>query len=121
LALATAKPSRLTPTAASIDYVLTVAVSTAAGIAALTSYFPGLEAQRVPLCLLAVFLVMLANLRGVSSSAKLLSLPTYLFLGMIFLLLVAGAFKTGQGLLPAIPVASQQALTASVWWCCPYS
>ena len=33
----------------SIDYVLTVAVSTAAGIAALTSYFPGLEAQRVPL------------------------------------------------------------------------
>ena len=96
----------------SIDYVLTVAVSTAAGIAALTSYFPGLEAQRVPLCLLAVFLVMLANLRGVSSSAKLLSLPTYLFMGMIFLLLVAGAFKTGQGLLPATPVASQQALLA---------
>ena len=78
----------------SIDYVLTVAVSTAAGIAALTSYFPGLEAQRVPLCLLAVFLVMLANLRGVSSSAKLLSLPT------------SPRWNTAR------------TATASVWWCC---
>ncbi|MFM7237455.1 MAG: amino acid permease, partial [Cyanobium sp.] len=48
----------------SIDYVLTVAVSVAAGIAALTSYFPALEAERVPLCLAAVLLVMVANLRG---------------------------------------------------------
>ena len=59
----------------SIDYVLTVAVSVAAGIAALTSYFPALDQQRVLLCLVAVALVMMANLRGVSSSAKLLSLP----------------------------------------------
>ena len=80
--------------AASIDYVLTVAVSTAAGIAALTSYFPGLEGQRVPLCLLAVFLVMLANLRGISSSAKLLSLPT------------SPRWNTAR------------TATASVWLCC---
>lgn len=59
----------------SIDYLLTVAVSVAAGIAALTSYFPALDTYRVPLCLVAVLLVMVANLRGVSSSAKLLSFP----------------------------------------------
>ena len=75
----------------SIDYVLTVAVSVAAGIAALTSYFPALDQQRVLLCLVAVGLVMVANLRSVSSSAKLLSLPTYLFMAMVVTLLVAGA------------------------------
>jgi len=92
----------------SIDYVLTVAVSVAAGIAALTSYFPGLDAHRVPLCLLAVGFVMVANLRGVSSSAKLLSLPTYLFMGVVMTLLVAGAVKTGLGQLPTMAAAEQQ-------------
>ena len=94
----------------SIDYVLTVAVSVAAGIAALTSYFPSLEAERVPLCLVAVVLVMVANLRGVSSSARVLSVPTYLFMGMVMLLLVAGAVKTGLGQLPTTPLAEQQKL-----------
>ena len=94
----------------SIDYVLTVAVSVAAGIAALTSYFPALEAERVPLCLLAVLLVMLANLRGVSSSARLLSVPTYLFMGLVVVLLVAGAIKSGLGQLPITPLAEQQRL-----------
>ena len=94
----------------SIDYVLTVAVSIAAGIAALTSYFPNLEAQRVPLCLLAVVLVMLANLRGVSSSAKLLSVPTYAFMALVITLLVAGALKTGLGQLAAVPLAAQERL-----------
>lgn len=92
----------------SIDYVLTVAVSVAAGIAALTSYFPSLEAERVPLCLVAVVLVMVANLRGVSSSARVLSAPTYFFMGMVMLLLVAGAVKTGLGQLPTTPLAEQQ-------------
>ncbi|MEA5441999.1 APC family permease [Cyanobium gracile] len=97
----------------SIDYVLTVAVSVAAGIAALTSYVPALDPERVPLCLLAVLLVMLANLRGVSSSARLLSLPTYLFMAAVVTLLVAGAIKTGLGQLPPLPAAEQQRLLAA--------
>jgi amino acid transporter len=92
----------------SIDYVLTVAVSVAAGIAALTSYFPGLEADRVPLCLVAVVLVMVANLRGVSSSARLLSVPTYLFMGMVMLLLVGGAVKVGLGQMLTTPLVEQE-------------
>ena len=92
----------------SIDYVLTVAVSVAAGIAALTSYFPSLEAERVPLCLVAVLLVMVANLRGVSSSAQVLSVPTYFFMGMVMLLLVSGAVKAGLGQLPTTPLVEQQ-------------
>lgn len=94
----------------SIDYVLTVAVSVAAGIAALTSYFPALDAQRVLLCLVAVGFVMVANLRGVSSSAKLLSLPTYLFMAVVMTLLVAGAVKTGLGQLPSLGAETQQRL-----------
>lgn len=94
----------------SIDYVLTVAVSVAAGIAALTSYVPILAPERVPLCLLAVLLVMLANLRGVSSSARFLSLPTFLFMGAVVTLVVAGFIKTGLGQLP--PAAGGAAAAA---------
>ena len=94
----------------SIDYTLTVAVSVAAGIAALTSYFPALDSHRVLLCLVAVALVMVANLRGVSSSARLLSVPTYLFMAVVMTLLVAGALKTGLGQLPSLSSEEQQRL-----------
>ena len=96
----------------SIDYVLTVAVSVAAGIAALTSYFPALDTYRVPLCLVALLLVMVANLRGVSSSAKLLSFPTYLFMGVVMVMLVAGAVKAFGGTLPALSPEAQTRLLA---------
>ncbi len=106
-------PGLVAGAALSIDYVLTVAVSVAAGIAALTSYLPALEAVRVPLCLGAVLLVMLANLRGVSASARLLSLPTYLFIAMVGALLLMGAVKTGLGQLPGLPLAEQERLLAA--------
>jgi len=91
----------------SIDYMLTVAVSVAAGIAALTSYFPQLNGLRVPLCLVAVGLLMLANLRGVRSTARLLSLPTFLFMGAVFTLLAAGLIQWAQGDLTPLPLAEQ--------------
>lgn len=94
----------------SIDYVLTVAVSVAAGIAALTSYFPALEPDRVPLCLVALLLVMVANLRGVSSSARLLSFPTYLFIAVVLLMLATGALRALSGQLPAMPADEQMRL-----------
>jgi amino acid transporter len=108
-----ALPGLVAGASLSIDYVLTVAVSVAAGIAALTSLFPALEPERVPLCLLAVVVVMVANLRGVSSSARLLSVPTYVFMGMVMLLLVAGAVKTGLGQLATTPLVEQERALAS--------
>ena len=98
--------------ALSIDYVLTVAVSTAAGIAALTSYFPDLEHHRIVLCLLALALLMVANLRGVRSSAQLLSLPTYGFMVVVFMLLIGGAFKASHGSLPSLGEVQQNLLLA---------
>jgi hypothetical protein len=96
----------------SIDYVLTVAVSTAAGIAALTSYFPGLDSLRVPLCLAAVVVLMVANLRGVRSSAQILSLPTYVFIAAVFTLLLAGGVKVWAGELPSMAADEQNLLMA---------
>jgi hypothetical protein len=94
----------------SIDDVLTVAVSVAAGIAALTSYLPSLEPLRVPLCLVALLLVMVANLRGVISSARLLSLPTFLFICMVLLLLATGAVRGLSGGLTQLNTAEQSQL-----------
>lgn len=85
------------------DYVLTVSVSAAAGIAALTSAVPALHPHRVTLCVLAIAAVTVGNLRGVRESGRLFAAPTYFFvvsiLGMVAYGLVAAAF----GLLPEAP------------------
>ena len=62
-----------------IDYVLTVAVSVAAGVAAITSAFPALLAHREMLGIIAVAAVAFANLRGVKESGAIFAVPTYLF------------------------------------------
>jgi amino acid transporter len=78
------------------DYVLTVAVSAAAGIAALTSAVPWLGPFRVPLAVSAVVVIAIGNLRGVRESGKLFAAPTYFFivttLGLVGYGLVAAAF-----------------------------
>jgi amino acid transporter len=74
-------PSLVAGAALLIDYVLTVAVSIAAGIAAITSAFPGLYPYRVWLCVVGVVLITLGNLRGVRESGKLFAAPTFLFVG----------------------------------------
>lgn len=63
-----------------IDYVLTVAVSCAAGIAALVSAFPVLNEYRVPLAGLSILIVMVGNLRGVRESGALFAVPSYIFI-----------------------------------------
>src|SRR6266540_4829793 len=69
------------------DYVLTVSVSVAAGIAALTSAFPALFPHRVALCVLSIVGIAVGNLRGVRESGRLFAAPTYFFvvsvLGMV--------------------------------------
>ncbi len=88
-----------------IDYALTVAVSVASGIAAVTSAFPSLLPFRVSLCLLAVVGITVANLRGVKESGRLFALPTYGFIGAGLLLIVAGLFRYLVAGVPASPAA----------------
>jgi amino acid transporter len=92
-----------------IDYVLTVAVSVAAGIAAITSAVPALFPYRTILGVSAIVLVLLVNLRGVRESGKVFAVPTYLFIGSMLLLLAVGTFQLLFGQLT--PVVSQSVAT----------
>lgn len=62
-----------------IDYILTVAVSLSAGMAAITSAFPSLLNFKVDLALLALLFITVANLRGVRESGRIFAIPTYAF------------------------------------------
>ncbi|MFC6157284.1 APC family permease [Kribbella jiaozuonensis] len=78
-----------------IDYILNVAVSVAAGVAALTSAVPGLYGYRVELALAVLFLVTAVNLRGVATSARLFIVPTAIFVLSILTVILAGLFREG--------------------------
>ncbi|WP_406446786.1 APC family permease [Streptomyces sp. NBC_01613] len=77
-----------------LDYVLNVAVAVTAGVAALTSAFPALYADRLWLCLAVLVLITAVNLRGIVESAKAFIVPTVVFVGSIFVLIVVGLFRS---------------------------
>ncbi|MEU7199499.1 APC family permease [Streptomyces sp. NPDC045470] len=76
-----------------LDYVLNVAVSVTAGVAALTSAFPALYGERLWLCLGVLVLVTGVNLRGIADSAKAFLLPTAVFVGSILTVVTVGLFR----------------------------
>ncbi len=85
-----------------IDYTLTVAVSIAAGVAAITSAFPALHINRVELSLLFLIVLAVGNLRGIRESGRIFAVPTYFFIAMILLLIGAGAWRYVTGSVVAI-------------------
>jgi amino acid transporter len=91
-----------------ISYVLTVAVSMSAAVAAIVSAVHELEPYRVEMAVALIAFVTLANLRGIKESGQLFAIPTYLFIVSMFVLIGVGLFKwsTGQVVeapLPATP------------------
>ncbi len=82
--------ARLAAAALIIDYVLTVAVSVAAGIAALTSAFPVLLPHTVLLCLAVLAVITVLNLRGVGESARAFLLPTFVFIVGLLAVIAVG-------------------------------
>lgn len=79
--------------ALSVDYILTSAVSTAAGTAAITSAFPSLSTHKIAIALALILIVTIINLRGVKDSAKTFSLPTYIFIFSMLTLIITGLVK----------------------------
>ncbi len=75
------------------DYVLTVAVSTAAGTAALVSAFPAVKPFAMPLSLFFIGLIAFMNLKGVRESGKVFAVPTYFFIVMMGVMLITGIYK----------------------------
>jgi len=96
-------PGLIAAAALLIDYVLTVAVSVAAGVAAVTSAVPRLYPLRVWLCVAAVAAVSVVNLRGIRESGKLFAAPTYLFIVSLGALVAWGVVGAVFDLMPEAP------------------
>ncbi|MBI5830357.1 MAG: APC family permease [Chloroflexi bacterium] len=75
------------------DYVLNVAVSVTAGVAAAASAFPGLWPHRTLLSLILLAIVTLANLRGLRESGTIMTVPVYFFLAMYLVLIAVGVVR----------------------------
>ena len=86
-------PSLVAAAALLTDYILTVAVSVAAGIVAITSAAPSLHPYRVWLCLACIVALTVANLRGVREAGFLFALPTYGFVLSLFAVIGTGVTK----------------------------
>src|SRR5690348_17108862 len=79
------------------DYTLTVAVSIAGGVAAITSAYPALKPHTVVLCALSIIVLATVNPRGVRESGMVFSVPTYAFILMMLALLGTGAWRYSTG------------------------
>src|SRR5437879_7018401 len=104
-------PGLVAAAALLIDYVLTVSVSVAAGVAARTSAFPELLTHRVALGVGFICLIAFANLRGVRESGRVFAVPTYLFIVAFAALILAGVYRWLHGdLTPLSPRAVETAV-----------
>jgi len=89
-----------------VDYILTVAVSISSGTAAITSAFPSLFPYTVPICILLLMLIMLGNLRGISESARMFSVPPYAFMLTMLITIIVGIIRYLTGEAPHVAVQS---------------
>jgi amino acid transporter len=96
-----------------VDYILTVAVSVASGVEAVTSAIPSLDSARVALGLVVIVLLVAGNLRGVRDAGAAFAAPTYLFVAAIALVVIAGLIKAGShGFHPAAAAPPHRAIEA---------
>jgi amino acid transporter len=91
-----------------VDYTLTVSVSVAAGVAAITSAISPLRGYEVELAIALIAIITLANLRGAKESGRLFAPPTYLYLAIMTLLVVWGLIQTFSGSLHPLPVNQKE-------------
>jgi amino acid transporter len=101
-------PSLVAAASLLVDYTLTVSVSVAAGVAAITSAISPLRGYEVELGVALIALIATANLRGVRESGRLFAPPTYIYVGIMTLLVVWGLFRTFTGDLQPLPVNQAQ-------------
>ncbi len=106
-------PAQTAGAALLTDYVLTVSVSIASGVAQIVSAYPGLYEYRVEIAVGMILFIMLINLRGVKESGTTFAVPTYFFLVMIYVTVGFGLFRAFSGTLnpvtnpPAVDISTQ--------------
>ena len=77
-----------------VDYVMTVAVSTASAVEQVISAAPGVADFRIEVGVAAIILITLGNLRGLRESGNIFAIPTYLFVGLALLMIAIGLYRT---------------------------
>jgi amino acid transporter len=87
-----------------VDYIVTLAIQSAAGVAAIVSTFPELDPWKVHMTLVVIVLLTYGNLRGVKEAGKAFALPTYLFVGSMFIVFSIGIYREISGTLPTLDV-----------------
>ena len=95
-----------------VDYFLTVAISVAAGVAAVTSAIPSLSSATVPIGLGVIALLVAGNLRGAREASAAFAAPTFLFVAAIALVVTAGLIKAGEHGFHAVAPAPHHATEA---------
>ena len=108
------RPSLLAGASLIVDYVLTVAVSISAGVAALVSAFPTLEPDSLALALGILAVLTALNLRGLATSARALLVPTAVFIAGMYLVIVTGLLRQQPASGSGIHEAAVPAATAAV-------
>jgi amino acid transporter len=86
-----------------IDYVMTVAVSTASAIAQIQSVIPAAYDIRIEIAFVSIALITIANLRGLRESGNIFAVPTYLFVGLALAIVAIGVIRIASGTAAAIP------------------
>jgi amino acid transporter len=86
-----------------IDYVMTVAVSTASAIQQIQSILPAAFDYRIEIAFVSITLITIGNLRGLRESGNIFAVPTYLFVGLALLIVVGGVFRIVSGTAHALP------------------
>ena len=86
-----------------LDYIVTVAIQSAAGVAAIISTFPSLNGLKIPMILLVIILLTYGNLRGVKEAGKAFALPTYFFVGCMFIVFGTGIYRVITGNIDVLP------------------
>jgi amino acid transporter len=96
-----------------IGYLLTVCVSISAGVAAITSAVQFLLPYRVELALFFIVLITVINLRGIREAGSIFTLPTYLFIVSILVMIAVSLFRaaTSGGVVPPPPIEATEAVT----------
>jgi amino acid transporter len=111
-------PGLLAAAALMLDYILTAAVGISAGVGALVSAVPQLEPHTMGLCLAILVIVTIVNLRGVRETGVAFMIPTYAFLGSLFIAILIGVTKTvfaaGHPLPVVAPPVPAAGVTAAV-------
>jgi amino acid transporter len=101
-----------------LDYIVTLAIQSAAGVAAIISTFPELNPWKIQMTLAVILLLTYGNLRGVKEAGKIFALPTYLFVGSMAIVFSVGIYRDIMGTLPvldtnvegAVPFGNDQGL-----------